>query len=174
MRFERNDLSGFLGKSFIYNYDQGWRYELYVKNATTIDYRVHSGIVGGRWVKDQTVHISRVGAAIYRVSWAEPTGTSVALTLNLENYVVHGAIYFPRWIVDEPEKIACYQNDHLPLMEAYPDAGPIYPTHVIDSFATLIYMRDCGLNNEQVINCPPSELAEDYPFCLADKNLLPA
>ncbi len=64
MRFERNDLSGFLGKSFIYNYDQGWRYELYVKNATTIDYRVHSGIVGGRWVKDQTVHISRVGAAI--------------------------------------------------------------------------------------------------------------
>lgn len=51
MRFERNDLSGFLGKSFIYNYDQGWRYELYVKNATTIDYRVHSGIVGGRWVK---------------------------------------------------------------------------------------------------------------------------
>lgn len=56
-------------------------------------------------MKDQTVHISRVGAAIYRVSWAEPTGTSVALTLNLEDYVVHGAIYFPRWIVDEPEKL---------------------------------------------------------------------
>lgn len=71
---------------------------------------------------------------------------------------MHGAIYFPRWIVDEPEKIACYQNDHLPLMEAYRDAGPIYPTHVIDSFATLIYMRDCGLNNEQVINCPPVSL----------------
>ncbi|BCL73412.1 putative phenolic acid decarboxylase [Vibrio nigripulchritudo] len=173
MRFDREDLSQFVGKSFIYNYDKGWRYELYVKNRTTIDYRVHSGIVAGRWVKDQTVCLARVGENLYRVSWTEPTGTDVSLTLNLHDFVVHGAIYFPRWIVNNPEKIACYQNEHLEEMEALRDAGPIYPTEIIDSFATLIYIRDCGSDNEQVIACPPSELPEDYPFCLPDKNLLP-
>ncbi|WP_137939079.1 phenolic acid decarboxylase [Chitinivorax sp. B] len=173
MRFDRANLSHFLGKSFIYTYEKGWRYELYVKNQSMIDYRVHSGMVGGRWVKNQHVNIVRVAKDIYRVSWVEPTGTSVALTLNLQDYIVHGAIYFPRWIVEAPEKIACYQNDHLKEMEAYRDAGPIYPTEVIDSFATLLYIRDCGINNEQVIACPPSELPDNYPFSLPDRNLLP-
>jgi phenolic acid decarboxylase len=36
------------GMHLIYTYGSGWRYELYVKNATTIDYRIHSGPVGGR------------------------------------------------------------------------------------------------------------------------------
>ncbi|SER36390.1 Phenolic acid decarboxylase (PAD) [Lentzea xinjiangensis] len=53
-----------LGKHLIYTYDAGWRYELYVKNATSIDYRIHSGPVGGRWVKDQPVHTARLD------SWA--------------------------------------------------------------------------------------------------------
>ncbi len=60
MSFNKNDLSGFVGKSFIYVYDAGWRYELYVKNNSTIDYRVHSGIVAGRWVKDQSVSLVRI------------------------------------------------------------------------------------------------------------------
>jgi hypothetical protein len=45
-----SELAQFVGKHFIYTYDNGWQYELYVKNAETIDYRIHSGIVGGRWV----------------------------------------------------------------------------------------------------------------------------
>jgi hypothetical protein len=28
-------LTGFIGKHFIYTYDNGWRYEMYVKNAKT-------------------------------------------------------------------------------------------------------------------------------------------
>ena len=46
-------LQDFIGKHMIYTYDNGWEYEMYVKNEETIDYRIHSGMVGGRWVKDQ-------------------------------------------------------------------------------------------------------------------------
>lgn len=43
------DLSGLVGHRFIYTYANGWQYEMYVKNASTIDYRIHSGwwVVGG-------------------------------------------------------------------------------------------------------------------------------
>ena len=44
------NLAGLIGKHLIYTYDNGWQYEIYVKNATTFSYRIHSGIVGGRWV----------------------------------------------------------------------------------------------------------------------------
>ena len=32
------DGSGLVGHRFIYTYANGWQYEMYVKNATTIDY----------------------------------------------------------------------------------------------------------------------------------------
>ena len=51
--FDKHDLSGFIGKHLVYTYDNGWNYEIYVKNGTTLDYRIHSGIVANRWVKDQ-------------------------------------------------------------------------------------------------------------------------
>ena len=40
-------MKDFIGMQFIYTYDNGWEYELYVKNETTIDYRIHSGMVDG-------------------------------------------------------------------------------------------------------------------------------
>ena len=43
--FDKHDLSGFVGKHLVYTYDNGWNYEIYVKNDTTLDYRIHSGIV---------------------------------------------------------------------------------------------------------------------------------
>lgn len=49
-------LEDFVGTHFIYTYDNGWEYELYVKNDHTIDYRIHGGMVAGRWVKDQKFH----------------------------------------------------------------------------------------------------------------------
>lgn len=49
--FDKHDLSGFIGKHLVYTYDNGWNYEIYVKNGHTLDYRIHSGIVGNRWVK---------------------------------------------------------------------------------------------------------------------------
>lgn len=38
------NLSGIVGQRFIYTYANGWQYEMYVKNATTIDYRIHGVI----------------------------------------------------------------------------------------------------------------------------------
>ena len=52
-----------------------WRYEMYVKNDRTIDYRIHSGHVGGRWVKGQEVDLVQLDDDSYKISWTEPTGT---------------------------------------------------------------------------------------------------
>lgn len=164
--FDKNDLSGLVGKHLVYTYDNGWNYEIYVKNATTLDYRIHSGIVGNRWVKDQTTYIVRVAKAVYKISWTEPTGTDVSLIVNLEDNVFHGTIFFPRWVINNPEKTVCFQNEHIAEMEAYRDAGPAYPTEVIDEFATITFVRDCGENNESVINCPASELPSNFPHNL--------
>ncbi|OBH05141.1 phenolic acid decarboxylase [Mycobacterium sp. E1747] len=68
------DLSGIVGCRFIYTYANGWRYEMYVKNDRTIDYRIHSGHVGGRWVKGQDVDLVRLDDDSYKISWTEPTG----------------------------------------------------------------------------------------------------
>lgn len=32
-----SEFEKFLGKHFIYTYENGWQYELYIKNSTTID-----------------------------------------------------------------------------------------------------------------------------------------
>ena len=113
--FDKHDLSGFIGKHLVYTYDNGWNYEIYVKNATTLDYRIHSGIVANRWVKDQQAYIVRVGESIYKISWTEPTGTDVSLIVNLGDKLFHGTIFFPRWVMNNPEKTVCFQNDHIPF-----------------------------------------------------------
>ncbi|MGS6200845.1 phenolic acid decarboxylase, partial [Enterobacter hormaechei] len=33
--------------------DNDWNYEIYVKIDNSLDYRIHCGLVGNRWVKDQ-------------------------------------------------------------------------------------------------------------------------
>jgi phenolic acid decarboxylase len=161
--FDKHDLSGFIGKHLVYTYDNGWNYEIYLKNAETIDYRIHSGLVGNRWVKDQAVYVVRVAAEVYKISWAEPTGTDVSLIVNLGDLIFHGTIFFPRWVMNNPQHTVCFQNEHLAQMAAYREAGPTYPTEVIDEFATITFVRDCGENDEQVINCPASELPANFP-----------
>jgi phenolic acid decarboxylase len=167
--FDKHDLSGFVGKHIVYTYDNGWNYEIYIKNDHTIDYRIHSGIVANRWVKDQRVFIARVGAEIYKISWTEPTGTDVSLIANLQDMIYHGTIFFPRWVINDPKKTVCFQNEHIARMEAYRAAGPAYPTEVIDEFATITFVRDCGPDDESVINCPASELPADFPRNLVAK-----
>lgn len=161
--FDKHDLSGLVGKHLVYTYDNGWNYELYVKNGHTLDYRIHSGIVGNRWVKDQFVHIARVAHGVYKISWTEPTGTDVSLIVNLDDRLFHGTIFFPRWVINNPEKTVCFQNDHLDEMAAYRAAGPAYPTEVIDEFATITFIRDCGENDDTVIACAASELPANFP-----------
>jgi len=152
------ELTTFLGKHFIYTYENGWQYELYIKNSFTIDYRIHSGMVGGRWVRNQLAHIVRIAPEVVKISWDEPTGTAVSLAFNLSDLRVHGVIFFPRWVADSPEKTICLQNEHLEEMCKWRDIGPTYPKLVIDEFATLTFVEDCDENDETVIACSPHEL----------------
>jgi phenolic acid decarboxylase len=156
------DLAGLVGKHLIYRYDNGWQYELYVKDASTFSYRIHSGIVGGRWVTDQTAHIVNVGDDVYKISWDEPTGTTVSIVVNLARRRIYGTIFFPRWIADEPTKTVCYQNEHLDRMRELRDQGPTYPKLVIDESATITFVEDSGPDRADVIDRPPSELPAGY------------
>jgi phenolic acid decarboxylase len=38
--------------------------------------------------------------------------------VNLGDKLFHGTIFFPRWVMNNPEKTVCFQNDHIPLMNA--------------------------------------------------------
>lgn len=156
------ELLGFVGKHVIYTYENGWQYEIYIKNAMTVDYRIHSGIVGGRWVRNQKAHIVRLADGVYKVSWDEPTGTCVSLAFMLEARKTHGTAFFPQWIALEPRKTVCYQNEHLDRMHAYRDAGPTYPKFVLDEFSAITFVEDCGADNESVIACAPGELPAGY------------
>ncbi len=156
------DLLDFIGKHIIYTYENGWQYEMYVKDDRTIDYRIHSGMVGGRWVRDQVAHIVRLSEDVCKISWDEPTGTTVSVAINLANRRLHGVIFFPRWVGDDPKKTVCFQNDHLDLMRRYRDAGPTYPHLVIDEFADITFLEDRGPRDETVIAEAPGDLPAGY------------
>ena len=156
------EIAPFVGKHYIYTYENGWQYEFYIKNDRTAEYRVHTGIVGGRWVKDQEAHIVRLADNVFKVSWVEPTGTCVSVAVNLVERRVHGATFFPKWIVDDPKKIVVYQNEHLDLMRQYRDAGPTYPTDLVNEFADITFIEDCGRDNDSVIACAPEDLPPGY------------
>ncbi len=157
-----SEIAPFVGKHIIYTYDNGWQYEVYIKNEHTLDYRVHGGLVGGRWVKDQEVHVVRLADGVVKISWSEPTGTCVSVAYNLVENRAHGATFFPRWIELEPKKIVGFQNDKIELMRQYRDAGPAYPTLVVDEFAAITFVEDCGRDNEAVIACAPEALPAGY------------
>lgn len=158
----QRNLNEFVGKHLVYTYENGWQYEIYIKSETVFDYRIHSGIVGGRWVTDQEAHIHAIGDNVYKISWDEPTGTTVSVTVNLARLDLHGVIFFPRWVFNDPSKTVCYQNEHIDLMEQYRDTGPTYPKEVIDEFAAITFIEDCGPGRNDVINCAPAELPKDW------------
>jgi len=157
-----NAIDGIVGRRLLYRYANGWRYELYVKNAATIDYRIHEGVVAGRWVKDQAVRIAHLSDLRYTVSWTEPTGSSVSLSIDLERRQLHGAIFFAQWVYAEPKKTVCFQNDFLDDMRRHRDAGPMHPVVLVDEFAHIHFVEDCGPDDEQVIAEPPSALPPGF------------
>ncbi|MDN7904686.1 phenolic acid decarboxylase [Burkholderia diffusa] len=152
----------FVGKHFIYTYENGWQYEMYVKNERTIDYRIHSGMVGGRWVRDQEAHIVRLSDDVCKISWDEPTGTTVSVAINFAERQLHGVIFFPRWIAQDPKKTVCFQNEHLDQIRQYRDTGPTYPKLVIDEFARVTFVEECGRDKQKVIACAPTDLPDGY------------
>ncbi|WP_223766313.1 phenolic acid decarboxylase [Streptomyces huiliensis] len=156
------DLSGIVGHRFVYTYANGWQYEMYVKNDRTIDYRIHSGHVGGRWVKDQEVDLVQLDEDSYKVSWTEPTGTSVSVNIMPGKRRLHGVIFFPDWIRQHGERTVCFQNDHLDEMRAYRDAGPTYPIYVVPEFARITFSEYVGADDDSVISVAPGDLPEGW------------
>ena len=152
------DLTGIVGPRFIYAYANGWRYEMYVKNDHTIDYRIHSGMVGGRWVKNQQVDLVALDDDHYKISWTEPTGTSVAVNVIPGKRRLHGVIFFPQWVEQHGDRTVCFQNDHLDEMAAYRDQGPTYPIYVVPEFATITLFEYVGADDETVITVAPGDL----------------
>lgn len=65
---EFKELDDFLGTHFIYTYDNGWEYEWYAKNDHTVDYRIHGGMVAGRWVTDQEANIVKLTDGVFKVT----------------------------------------------------------------------------------------------------------
>ncbi|MFJ8469261.1 phenolic acid decarboxylase [Streptomyces swartbergensis] len=156
------ELSGIVGHRFIYTYANGWQYEMYVKNPTTIDYRIHSGMVGGRWVKDQRVDLVQLDDDHYKISWNEPTGTSVSVNVMPGKRRLHGVIFFPRWVEEHGERTVVYQNDHLDGMRKYRDEGPTYPIHVVPEFAKITLFEYVGPDDETVIATAPGDLPQGW------------
>lgn len=152
------DLSGIVGHRLIYTYANGWQYEMYVKNATTIDYRIHSGHVGGRWVKGQTVDLVQLDEDSFKVSWAEPTGTTVAVNIMPGKRRLHGVIFFPQWIRTHGDRTVLFQNDHLDAMRRYRDDGPTYPIFEVPEFAYITLFEHVGADDESIIDRAPGDL----------------
>ena len=86
----------------------------------------------------------------------------MSLAFNLAERRVHGVIFFPHWVALNPEKTICFQNDHLDEMRRLRDAGPTYPKLVIDEFAPITFLEDCGVDDETVIACAAAELPQGY------------
>ncbi len=147
----------FIGSHFIYTYENGWEYELYVKNEDTIDYRIHSGMVGERWVRDQKVDLVKLTENVYKISWTEPTGTDVSVAFMPKENRLHGIIFFPKWVHEHPEITVCFQNDFIPMMEENREKYETYPKYVVPEFATITYAANEGVNNEKVISQAPYE-----------------
>ncbi len=150
-------LEDFLGGHFIYTYANGWNYELYVKNADTIDYRIHSGMVGGRWVRDQKVHIAQLTEGVFKICWTEPTGTDVSLDFMPNENKLHGVIFFPKWVHDHPEITVRYQNDFIDLMHESREKYETYPKLVVPEFGEIFFKKNEGVNNEKVVAEAPYE-----------------
>ncbi len=148
-------MKNFIGTQMIYTYDNGWEYEIYIKNEDTVDYRIHSGMVAGRWVKDQKSDIIKLTNGVYKLSWTEPTGTDVCLNFMMEDNKMHGVIFFPKWVHEHPEITVCYQNDYIDVMESSRVKYETYPKYVVPEFANITYIKNVGSNNENIISVAP-------------------
>lgn len=154
---EFKELEDFIGTHFIYTYNNGWEYEWYAKNDHTVDYRIHGGMVKGRWVKDQEADIVKLTDGVFKITWTEPTGTDIALDFMPNEKKLHGTIFFPKWVEEHPEITVTFQNEHIAEMEAAREKYETYPKLLVPEFATITYMGDAGVDNEDVISEEPYE-----------------
>lgn len=101
-------MENFIGSYMIYIYENGWEYEIYIKNDYIIDYRIYSGMVVGCWVWDQEVNIVKLIEGVYKVFWIELIGIDVLLNFMLNEKCMYGIIFFLKWVYEYFEIMVCY------------------------------------------------------------------
>jgi len=156
------EIARFIGKHFFYTYEDGWQYEMYIKNDRAIRYRIHGSIVGERWVRNQQTQIVRISDDVVKISWDEPTGTTVSVAVNFAECRLHGVIFSPQRVAQAPEKTVCFQNDHLDPIRENRNVGSTYPKLVIDEYAPIAFLEDRGASDETVIASAPKDLPIGY------------
>lgn len=157
-----NELTAFVGKHFIYTYDNGWQYEFYIKNATTVDYRIHSGMVGGRWVRSQQAHIARIAEEIVKIVMGRADRDFGESGLQYDRAAGAWRDFLPPLGSAESAENGVLSERSSGRNAEVRDLGPTYPRLVIDEFAPITFIEDCGVDNEAVIACSPDELLAGY------------
>ena len=126
------------------------------------DYRISSGIVGGRWTTHQRAMIANLGHGTYKIAWIEPVGSVCNLDVNFKERWLHGFFALAQWIQQDPTPAVKHQNAHLEDMRKHRDEGPVHPLMANFDWAEITFMEDRGPDNDDVINCDPSALPEGY------------
>ncbi len=163
MSFPPQDLSIILGKHIIYTYENGWKYEFYFKNSSINHYRIHSGLVAGRWVTNREVHMTALGHGLIRVNWLEPVGNIVTMVTNLQERWLHSYFLMPQWIIDNPKATVCHEDEFVEEMLKLREQGPTWPMHIAENaFAEITFLEDVGPDRDDIITCPPDELPPGY------------
>ncbi|MFB8008672.1 phenolic acid decarboxylase [Nocardia sp. NPDC056000] len=156
------DLSGLIGSHLIYAYDNGWKYELYVRNAETVEFRCLIGPMFGRWSKDQPAKMVRLGADLYKLAWVEPTGTTTIVILWLDERRVHTTITYPQWMLDYPESTLGLYQDNADAIVADRERGPTYPLTLVSSTGQVTFLERRAPDDDTVIDRPPNKLPLGY------------
>ncbi|MFI6869017.1 phenolic acid decarboxylase [Nocardia sp. NPDC050406] len=157
-----DDLSGIVGKHLIYAYDNGWKYELYVRNAETIEFRCLLGPMFGRWSKNQPAKMVRLTDGLYKLAWVEPTGTTTNVILWLPDRRVHTTISYPQWMLDYPESTLGRYEDNLDDIIADRDRGPTYPLTLVSSNGRITFLETRDPDDDTVIDRAPGKLPTGY------------
>ncbi|CEH14140.1 Phenolic acid decarboxylase, bacterial [Ceraceosorus bombacis] len=106
----KQDLSGLINKHLLYTYDNGWKYESWIKSPTRIVYKIHGGPMGGRdnyqtiscrVVREPSKETGEQG--VYLISWLEETGTVVSMTIDFTNNKVNSFICFSKGHWENPQ-----------------------------------------------------------------------
>ncbi|CAE7257531.1 padC [Symbiodinium necroappetens] len=163
VKYPEQDLSEVLGKHIIYTYENGWQYEIYFKSADMIHYRIHSGLVAGRWVTNREVCMTALGKGLVRINWQEPVGNIVTMVTSLEDRWLHSYFLMPKWITEDPMATVCHEDEHVEEMLKRREQGPTWPMHIAENaFATITFLEDVGTGRDDIIDCPPDKLPAGY------------
>ncbi|MET8427151.1 phenolic acid decarboxylase [Nocardia sp. NPDC004860] len=156
------DLSGIVGRHLIYAYENGWKFDLYVRNSQTVAFRCLMGPMFGRWSTAQPAKMIQLSGDMYKIAWVEPTGAVTVLIVWLRERRVHTTICYPQWMLDFPESTLGHYEDAIPQIIADRDQGPTYPQTLVASTGRITYLETRGRDDDTVIDCPPAKLPLDY------------